>query len=389
MDSAGIAVVAGAVQSEPTSEEQAQAWSDALVFAEEHPDDVGYPYVNPETGTLELSSASAKGAELLNNERSTLKTTTTIRAVKFSFGKLEGIKHEVTTLRAEEVPDADLIYMTAPDHESNRIVITVKEPSDRLFKELAGRYGTDAIAVQVDRDGPGGSPASRHADYSPFYGGATIFGVDDHGHYCTDSFAWAIGSQQGNALLTAAHCAPLGGPVQVSGLTVGDVSNIYEENWNDQNGTTYYSGQSVYRGDVALIRLRSGSTSAPFIYRGGSNSGTASQVISRYGRYSALNDKFYLGGQTTGETGPYTVKDVGIDWWYSNQGPNVWVRNVSRANGSAPCMDLGDSGGSIFATVTGGVKAAGTLSGYGISTCVILFTDIYRTYLGLPGDILD
>jgi len=205
---------------------------------------------------------------------------------------------------------------------------------------------------------------------------------------CTDSFAWSIGTQSGNALLTAAHCASLGGPIRINGPTVGDVSISSEENWNDETGTTYYAGQSDNEGDVALIRLRSGYASAPFIYRGGPNSGTASQVITRFGRFSALNDKFYLGGQTTGETGPYTVKAVGIDWWYSNQGPNVWVRNVTRANGSVPCMDLGDSGGSIFATVTGGVKAAGTLSGYGISQCVILFTDIYRSYLYLPGDVL-
>src|SRR3954470_18398651 len=122
VDTAGIPLVDGPVQSKPTSEEEAQAWSDALVFAEGHPDDPGYPYIDPETGTLELSSASATGAELLNSERSTLKTTATVRDVKFSFGKLEGIKHEVTTLRAEGFPDADLIYMTAPDHESNRIV---------------------------------------------------------------------------------------------------------------------------------------------------------------------------------------------------------------------------------------------------------------------------
>ena len=109
---------------------------------------------------------------------------------------------------------------------------------------------------------------------------------------------------------------------------------------------------------------------------------------SRRTRYSANPDKVYVGGQTTGETGPYTVLNTLINWWYSNAGPNVWVRNVVAATGAAPCAAPGDSGGSVFLPVTGGVMAVGTYSGYKISTCSILFTDIYATFLALPGDVI-
>lgn len=115
----------------------------------------------------------------------------------------------------------------------------------------------------------------------------------------------------------------------------------------------------------------------------------SSNVKSRLNRYSAYADLVYVGGQTTGETGQYFVQDTAIDWWYSDMGQNVWVRNVASASrAGGPCIASGDSGGSVFSVVTGGIQAHGTFSGYRLTTCQILFTDIYRSYLGLPGDIL-
>lgn len=47
---------------------------------------------------------------------------------------------------------------------------------------------------------------------------------------------------------------------------VGNVTANSEENWDSVHGTQYYTGQSTYRGDVALIRLVSGNTSGSKIY---------------------------------------------------------------------------------------------------------------------------
>jgi hypothetical protein len=381
--------VSAVVQSRPTSEAQAQDLSDALVFAEKHPDDVGYPWIEPKTGSLELSAATSAGIDLLEGQRSDLATATSIRQVKFSYGTLESIKHEVTTLHAMGVPDADLVYATSQDHQSDRVVIRVRAPSARLFEALAARYGTDAIAVLIDPESFGGSPMTRQADISPYWGGAKILGVT-RGLICSDSFPWTTNSSTGNAMLTAAHCAPVGGNIQIDQV-VGSVNANSEENWSETYGTTYYTGQTTYRGDVALIRLKSTLRSGTQIYRGGPSSGTSSSVSGRRTRYSALNDWVLVGGERTGETGPYRVVDVLTDWWYSECGPNCWVRNITRAGNPSgpPCSDHGDSGGSVFVSpVSGGVTAAGTYSGiWGISNCNIVFTDIYSSYLAFPGDI--
>lgn len=394
VDTAGIRLVTSIVQSRPTSEAQAQALSDALVFAEANPDDVGYPWIDPKTGSLEVSAASARGVTILAAERGALAVTTGVRQVDLPFGKLEAIKHEITTLNAAGMVDADLIYETAPDQQTNSIVVVVSSPSARLFDELATRYGTNAIEVMIDPSGPGGNTASRLYDFSPFFGGARIY-ANTSNDYCSDSFPWATNHVDGNALITAAHCASTGSTVRIGDTgspTVGSIAANTEENWNDTTGTTYYQGDTVYRGDAALLRLYSGKAAGAYIYRGPRDTTTASAVVSRLNRYSAYGDQVYVGGQTTGETGPWTVAQVGIDWWYSGDGPNVWIRNANNAPlnpfTNSSCVAAGDSGGSVFSIVSGGVRAAGTLSGYGPNACTMIFTDIYRTYLWLPGDVL-
>lgn len=297
----------------------------------------------------------------------------------FSFGRLESIKHEVTTLRAQGVADADLIYQTAPDHASNRIVITVRAPSEKLFKELAARYGTDAIALQISDAGWGATPAGRLNDTEPYWGGAMIATPN---FSCSDAFAWSIGTS--DALLTAAHCVSTGGAIHINGNAVGNVTSASEENWNNTHGTQYYTGQSVYRGDVALIRLNSGVDSNAVIYRGTTSS---SWVVSRLARYSVNTDVFYIGGAATNETGPYYVDFVGIDIVYDPPS-DVWARNITSAVRGQPdtCANHGDSGGSVFGLVTGGVQAAGVFSGFLV--CRVYFTDIHRSYLGLPGTVM-
>jgi len=384
VDTAGIPLVTTAVQSEPNSEAQAQALSDAYVFAENHPDDVGYPWIDPVTQTLELSSASTAGSGLLVAEAATMATKTAVRTVAFSFAQLQKMRDEVTTLTSAGVPDADLIYGISEDQQGDRIVIRVKMASNALFKELATRFGTEAIAVLVDPDSYGGSTASRQTDTSPYWGGALIH---TPGLLCSDAFAWAIYYTAGNALLTAAHCIASGGNVTIDQLA-GTVTASSDENWSTTAGTQYYTGQSIYRGDVALIRLKSGFSSTNQIYRGGVNSSTHSTVTGRRTRYSALNDWVLAGGARTGETGPYQVVDTHADWLYNLDCGNCWVKNITRAGAdSPPCIDEGDSGGSVFVSPVGsGITAAGTISGWWNQQCGLVFTDIYLTYLGLPGD---
>jgi hypothetical protein len=381
-DTAGIPVVTEIAQGRPATEDQAQAFSDAMAFAEEHSNDVGYPWIDPKSGDLKLSAASEVGREALETEASTMPTTTKIRQVARSFGMLEGIKHEVTSLSHEGVPDADLIFQSTPDHESNRIVISVSKASERLFAALSKRFGTEAIALLIDPKGAGATLGNRQTDTSPYWGGAHIV---TPGYNCSDAFSWVTSGAIGNAMITAAHCIPSGGSVTIGSQSgAGTVTSASRENWDADHGTQYYTGQSTYRGDVALIQLASNRKSNPYIYRGDANSSTSSSVVSFYQRNSVSGDVFYVGGATTGETGPYTVDWTSADIIYDPPS-DKWARNMTSAVRGTfdTCANHGDSGGSVFAKVTGGVKAAGVFSGFLV--CRIYFTDIYRSYLGLPG----
>lgn len=382
LDTSGIPLVSALVQAKPTSESQAQAISDALEFARSHPDDVGYPWIDPASGQLVLSAATPAGSALLADSSASLKTASSIRDVSFSFGKLEAIKDEVTTLHEAGMPDASLIYMTGPDPKTNRITIVVSAPSAKLFGALASRFGTQAIELRIDASMLGAQPGfDRQHDSYPFWGGASIQSAA-----CSDGFAWTAGTT-GNAMLTAAHCFSSGGSAKIGDYSnAGSVRSGSEENWDPAHGTQYYTGQSTYRGDVALIRLNSPYTSSPHIYRGGVNSSTSSPVLSRYSRFAAAGDVVYVSGRNTGDTGPYTVDLTGWNFLYDPPS-DEWAKNMSSAARGTidTCAGHGDSGGAVFSTVSGGVKAAGIFSGFLV--CRIYFTPIYDTYLALPGDI--
>jgi hypothetical protein len=203
IDTFGIPLVSTLVQATPTDESQAQAISDAVLFAQNHPDDVGYPWADPATGELVLSAATATGSALLDEWAASRTVSTSVRQVSTSFGELEAIKDQVTHLQAAGVPDADLIHMTGPDPETNRVAVVVSAPSPSLFQALADRFGTQAIELRIDASMLGAQPGynRQHDDY-PFWGGASIQSAA-----CSDGFAWTAGTT-GNAMAGPPQRAP-------------------------------------------------------------------------------------------------------------------------------------------------------------------------------------
>ncbi len=162
-----------------------------------------------------------------------------------------------------------------------------------------------------------------------------------------------------------------------------------EENWSDSNGTQYYTGQSVYRGDVALIRYDSYS-SAGYAYTGAAHTSTNSKVAGMFSRWAQYRDPICDNGVVTGEWCG-TVRNVGVDIWYLVNGFNVWARHVDVAMAGGPtCPTHGDSGSPLYHRRSDGrIDAMGILSGSlptGIE-CDIYFTDIRDAYYGLPGTI--
>lgn len=156
LDATGILLVGvgEAVQARPPNEELAQALSDALVLAEANGVDVGYPYINPVSGELLVSAATRRGRELL--EAANISVPHRIRNVTHGAAELRRIQDDVTFLGSRGVPDAELIFMTVPDHRDNRALIVISAMSRPLLEYLASHYPVDALAVQVD---PTGGPA--------------------------------------------------------------------------------------------------------------------------------------------------------------------------------------------------------------------------------------
>lgn len=389
IDASGITVLgSGPVQFRPANEAQAAVFDGALRLAFENRSDMGYPWIDLDSMSLDLRAASDNGQQAAVLATSTLTDaglTIRVTTARASIANLEAIADAVTRLADAGVPNADLIWMTAPDQKNNRIVITISQRNDELMAALASRFGTDLIEVRVRAGGPAAA-ANRDSDGPPFWGGA--YYTTSTGKACSTGFAWIAGSH--GAMITAAHCISTGGTVSYPSYSnVGSVASGSEENWSDANGTQYYTGQSVYRGDVALIRYYSYQSSA-YVYSGAPHTSTSKAVAAMHSTWAQFGDAVCVNGVTTGEWCGMVVQ-TGANIWYLINGVNVWARNVVEADAVGPmCPTHGDSGAPVYQKrADGKVTAFGIFSGslpLGVS-CGAFFTDIWDAYYGLPGTL--
>ena len=152
---AGILVIQPGenVQAGPPTEELKVVMSNALVLAENHGDDLGYPWFDAATGEIVLSAVTPRGRELI--EGSGITAPHRIRSVAHGAGELRRIQDDATFLGAQGVPGAELIFSTVPDWRDNRALIVISAASQPLLDALTARYPSDALAVQVN---PTGAP---------------------------------------------------------------------------------------------------------------------------------------------------------------------------------------------------------------------------------------
>ena len=151
LDPTGILIVGPDYQLQSGSRDEAvsTAFDQALQLAEQgNPNDLGYPWIDPSTGELVVSAATASGRALL--ESTAFGVPTRIRDVAHSTTELLKIQDDATRLNAQGVTDALLIYMTGPDYRDNRAWITIGRFSRPLLGELARRFPPDALIVVVD-----------------------------------------------------------------------------------------------------------------------------------------------------------------------------------------------------------------------------------------------
>lgn len=147
-------------------EELKAAASFAWEVAEDHPEDLGYPWPDPEAKALEVRVVSPRGEAAVREwmaggaKRLGLKPRELPRpevrirfvTVDRSFRQLTDIQHG--SVPARDLPDGDAIYMVGPDRRRNATEITVDRLSDPLLRALAARYGTAAIVIRVEPDRP-------------------------------------------------------------------------------------------------------------------------------------------------------------------------------------------------------------------------------------------
>ncbi|GIH03291.1 hypothetical protein Rhe02_13580 [Rhizocola hellebori] len=389
----GIALV-GPADLHPArpAEAAAEAFSAAYQLALEHPQEFGYPWLDPKTGSVSVAVTGSAGSSMARQLATAAPAK--VRQVSRSLGQLEQIKEEVTTLQDLRVPDAEAIFMAEPDGEHNRITITVDRLSDNLMAALAKRFGTEAIGVRVQTQRPrAGTDFGRDADDWPFWGGAQI---STPVGTCTSGFPWVSGST--SYMITAGHCVRDGGNVHTPIAYVGTVTATTRENWSATTGTTLFPGETGYRGDVSLVEVTSGKTSGYSIYRGPAGSTSSGTVKEMWSRSPAYGDQYCTGGYRTGELCGWSVNGYNANIKYDKDGPNVWARNMIAGVKEGQCNIPGDSGSPVY-TVRGdgGIAAkgihSGTAGGGGDSwggafdPCYEYFTDIRVAWFYFPGGL--
>src|SRR4029079_13286282 len=108
----------------------------------------GYPWVDQSTKRLDVRVKGERGRSAAHQVQAAAKAgglACGLTAAAATVAQLDAIGDAVTRLREQGVPHAELIWMTEPDHQNNRVVITMSERNSELLDALAARFGTDRI----------------------------------------------------------------------------------------------------------------------------------------------------------------------------------------------------------------------------------------------------
>jgi hypothetical protein len=398
-DSSGLAILPQWTGPSPyqfgaKNDKEADTYNRAYDEAMKNPNDLGYPWLDTATGKLTRRGITAKGLSLAESSVTTMGLDAghqEIASGKASIAKLDAIADQAIQMRGAGVPGNNLIWRTWPDQLHSRVIITISELNEDLLAHLASVFGTDLIAISVMPGGPG-EQDSRNQDSTRFWGGAEFYsGVAD----CTTGFSWWVATGV-YGMLTAGHCAYNGGSVSNGYYqypkTIGNVTSGAEENWDPNNGTVYFNGQTTYRGDLALIRINSGYGSSPYVYTGGNNDGQTITVGFMHSGWTRSGEQVCFSGRITNNWCGQ-VYYIDQNRWYIVNGLNVYARHVVQADAMGnTCPTHGDSGGPIYQTASNGKAiAVGIFSGSfpQIINCSIYFTDIWDAFWGLPGWLME
>lgn len=370
----------------PLPESLATAVSAANEYVATHADELAHAWVDRGTGTLVLQASSARGDALAATDlggRVDRAVSRRITRVARSYAELERIKHAAIDLTQAGVPGADAILSTYVDAERNRVVVETNAAPAALVDALTDRFGGDAVVVEVFLGRTRISRQARNNDTSPYYGGANI---NVPGGGCTSGFPWKRNTA--HHMITAGHCAPTGGtissPTSPTATTMGTVTSGSGENFTSGTGTVYFTGQSVYRGDLARVNMATGQSAGTRVFVGGVNSTTSKPIASMWHRRGVAGDQYCTGGAYSGELCGWSVTQTVSDFTYDD---GTVVRNVSVGTKATNCTVGGDSGGPVYTATTADVAAKGIHSGGGWDglKCVQIYTDMWDVWDAFGG----
>jgi hypothetical protein len=307
-----------------------------------------------------------------------------------SLAALNTVKDEVIELDAAALPGSSGMYAAFVQSSNDRVVIEATTVSDELRAALAARYGAGKIAIHhtPGEELPDVMADGRTNDGNPFEGGSKIWGS---GGPCTSGFSWSSATY-GRMMLTAGHCTTNPGTVSTAVTFMG---NVVRDNWGNGVGSLKVDG--VYRGDLSLVDVKSGASSAGYVHVGGPRSTTNRRVAGKFSRRARVGDRYCTDGAARGQ-----VCNWRITWTRGvvRYRTGTIARNVYRGIKHYACTMPGDSGGPDYiVTSSGTIIAKGILSGGGGGggdyyagilelPCTEFGTDIWDAYVSMPGDLL-
>lgn len=167
----------------PVYEPLAIAHQNARMLAESHPNDFGYPWDDRAKRELVISVIGPNGEALARAWMASGATYTSpgdvakstflaqpavpvrFRTVTRSYAQLAKLQDDLIEAFRAGLGGSGAVRSFGPDDEHNRIVIDVQFLNDEFAKALAERFGTEAIAIRVDRTyGPWTNPSASLDD---------------------------------------------------------------------------------------------------------------------------------------------------------------------------------------------------------------------------------
>lgn len=128
-----------------------RTYNQARILSDRFRGDFGYPWLLSRTEEVVLRAANVQGEALARAWiQSGTEVGVRLERVDRSIEQLDRVLHAVGPGLAD-VPGGNRIFSSEPDSEHNRIVYATDRVSDAMLRALAARFGTEALAVRIER----------------------------------------------------------------------------------------------------------------------------------------------------------------------------------------------------------------------------------------------